>query len=160
MISLVFQLNTVPLNFGFRRRRYNSQIKRYPTLVSVSIAKVNTSWSTSPSLLLPNRSIVREQRPSFEGSFIETCLFLVGNISGVWGRFGGVFFRAGGGGHRPAPGPATERACMLDMLLVPAGSRLAPLAQVSAREAFSLACLFAARKACEVCFYLSHVTII
>lgn len=93
------------------------------------------------SHVLPDRSIVRERRPSFDGSFVETCLRLAGKISGVWGRLGGG---VEAGGH-PVPVPAAETACFLDMLLVPAGCH-APRALASAREAFRLVCLL--RGAC------------
>ena len=100
------------------------------------------------SSLFPDRSIVREHRPSFEGSFVETCLLLVGKISGVWQRPGGALKA---GGHR-APSPAAETTGMLDMLLALAGDHTRR-AQVSTREAFRFVCLFACseRGVCKAC---------
>ena len=64
---------------------------------------------------------------------METCLLVVGKVSAVWGRVGGAL--------GAAPGPVAETACMLDMLLLPAGGR-APRAQASARVTFRLVCCY------------------
>lgn len=101
-------------------------------------------WVFSQLLFL-DRSIVRERRPSFEGSFVDTCMLLVGKISGVWGRIGDAFEAA-------APDPVAETACMLDMLLLPARTRV-PRAQASARVAFRFVCLL--REACKTSCHMS-----
>ena len=90
-----------------------------------------------------DRSVVRERCPTFEGAFVETCLLVVGKISGVWARLGGSGGGGGGGGGgaieagRPleASPLAESVGCMLDMVVAPAGVH-EPSPRVSAREAF------------------------
>lgn len=93
-----------------------------------------------------NRCIVREQDPTFEASFIESCLLVVGKISGVWGNFGEMSHASraptGAGSGNTGAGekecatqqPAPRGSDILDMLLG-LGSR-ATCTRVSAREAF------------------------
>lgn len=69
-----------------------------------------------------HRSIVREHQPSFEGSFVETCLLLVGNISAVWGRLGSD---AENSGNAKSSSLMPHKECMLAMLLAPGGCRVA-----------------------------------
>ncbi|CAM9133388.1 unnamed protein product, partial [Laminaria digitata] len=87
------------------------------------------------------RYIVRERQPSFQGSFVSTCLLLIGKISGVWGSLASI---SSDHAHSPAEGsvgasdrPLSGADSMLDMLLAPPGWRVA-CARVSSREAFSL----------------------
>lgn len=86
-----------------------------------------------------NRSIVQERSPSFQGSFVKTCLLLIGKISGVWGSLASI---SSDHAHSPAEGsagasdrPPSGANSMLDMLMAPSGRR-ATCARVSAREAF------------------------
>lgn len=89
-----------------------------------------------------NRSIVRERQPSFQGSFVETCLLFIGNISRVWRTLASI---PSDHAHSPvSPGEGSPGASdrllsrhgsMLDMLLAPPGWR-GTCARVSAREAF------------------------
>lgn len=97
------------------------------------------------SPLFTGRSIVRERHPSFDGSFVETILLLIGKISGVWGRLGDA---SGTGGHPDALSVAQTGDCMLDMLLAPSRCR-APRARLSAREAFRFVGLQKQRVACR-----------
>lgn len=95
-----------------------------------------------------NRCIVRERDPTFEGSFVESCLLIVGKIDGVWGNFSDVL-PAGDIPTMPmtdGPTGATDEqikretkqmpvvADMLDFLLL--HEDRATRTRVSAREAF------------------------
>ncbi|CAM9151445.1 unnamed protein product, partial [Scytosiphon promiscuus] len=80
------------------------------------------------------RSIVREQQPSFEGSFVETCLLLVGNISAVWGRPGSDSEESSDATASPL---MPHKECMLALLLASGGCR-ALRARCSAKGMFSL----------------------
>lgn len=97
----------------------------------------------------PERSVVRERCPTFNDSFVEACLLLVGKTASVWGSLDECTRLAGGSGN-PAGGVAvdgskgvvgerhrrsTTAVGMLDMLLTSSGCR-DTRARVSAREAF------------------------
>lgn len=85
-------------------------------------------------LLFPtDRSIVRERRPSFEGSFVECALLLVGQIAGVWTTLEGGASEIDS--DPPASPPMADKGCVLDMLLAPAGFR-AWRERVPARDSF------------------------
>ncbi len=99
--------------------------------------------------------MVRERRPSFEGSFVETCLLLVGRISGVWARLGDGASEAGDDCRPEASPVAAETGrCMLDMVLAPAGGA----EPSAAREAFRLVWLVVARGVPDNNAVLMHQT--
>lgn len=107
------------------------------------------------SPLLTGRSIVQERHPSFDGSFVETCLLLIGKISCVWERLGDASEALG----YPVTLPVVQTGgCMLDMLLAPAGCH-APSARASGREAFRFVGLQEERKATDIsgaaCMFVS-----
>lgn len=89
-----------------------------------------------------NRYIVRERQPSFQGSFVNTCLLLIGKISGVWGSLASISSDHAHSPVSPAEGsvgasdrPLSGADSMLDMLLAPPGWRVT-CARVSSRESF------------------------
>lgn len=99
--------------------------------------------------IFSDRSFVRERCPTFNDSFVEACLLLVGKTTSVWGGLDECTRSAGGSGN-PAGGVtvdgskgvvgerhrrSTTAVGMLDMLLTPSGCR-DTRARVSAGEAF------------------------
>lgn len=92
-----------------------------------------------PLLFPADRSIVRERQPSFEGSFVECSLLLVGQITGVWKKLEGDASEADS--DPPVSSPTANKGCVLDMLLAPTGF-CAWRKRVTARDAFR----FVARK--------------
>ncbi|CAN0355554.1 unnamed protein product [Ectocarpus sp. 6 AP-2014] len=102
---------------------------------ALRVCRVTLPW-VAPRLVHDEfRSIVRERQPSFEGSFVECALFLVGQIAGVWTTLEGGASEIDS--DPPASPPTVDKGCVLDMLLAPAGFR-AWRERVPARDAFSL----------------------